>query len=279
MYDLGVTRRSRSMRTVLLVFCSCFIRSGALAKTRIIFAPHPDDEALMASGIIYSALSKGDVVKVVVMTNGDAFPPATTALGITREGESVSGMSILGLSEQNIIFLGYGDLTLMKLYNSASPTTVFTSTAGQTQTYASRGLGSTDYHNYLHGAHGAYNQATLLGDVEAVLQNFNPDEIYTTNSWDAHPDHQATLLFVAEAILALRNNGVSLSPRLFESIIHAPSDGYGPGVNSWPWPPFTPLQPLTIPHGLAATPLDWNQTMNFPVPAPMQDPNSATNLK
>jgi len=141
MYDLGVTRRSRSMRTVLLVFCSCFIRSGALAKTRIIFAPHPDDEALMASGIIYSALSKGDVVKVVVMTNGDAFPPATTATGITREAETVSGMSVLGLSEQNIIFLGYGDLTLMKLYNSASPTTVFTSTAGQTQTYASRGLG------------------------------------------------------------------------------------------------------------------------------------------
>src|SRR6266581_4593235 len=112
----SVVHRIRFILLLQIVFTS-----ATYAKTLIIFAPHPDDEALMASGIMYSALSKGDVVKVVVMTNGDAFPPATTATGITREAETVSGMSVLGLSEQNIIFLGYGDLTLMKLYNSASP--------------------------------------------------------------------------------------------------------------------------------------------------------------
>jgi hypothetical protein len=66
-------------------------------------------------------------------------------------------MSTLGLTEQGIIFLEYGDGTLMELQNSTSPTTVYTSAAGQTQTYASRGLGATDYHNYLYGSHGAYN--------------------------------------------------------------------------------------------------------------------------
>ena len=37
--------------------------------------------------------------------------------------------------------------------------------------------------------------------------------------------------------------------------------------------------PSPIPRGLAGTPLDWNQIINFPVPAVMQDPNPSTNLK
>src|SRR5207253_3728881 len=40
-----------------------------------------------------------------------------------------------------------------------------------------------------------------------------------------------------------------------------------------------PLVPIPIPRGLAGTPLDWNQIINFPVPAVMQDPNPSTNLK
>src|SRR5438067_6956285 len=78
------------------------------AKTLLVIAPHPDDEALMGSGIIYSALARGDTVKVIVMTNGDAGGTPSTTLGITREGETVTGMSTLGLSEQDIIILGYG---------------------------------------------------------------------------------------------------------------------------------------------------------------------------
>src|ERR1051326_2558160 len=142
----------------LLVLVSLIFPPSTAAKTLMIFAPHPDDEALMASGIMYSALARGDTVKVVVMTNGDSGGTPSTTLGITREGETVSGMSTLGLSEENIIFLGYGDATLLPIENSSSATTVFTSNAGQTQTYASRGLGATDYHNHLYGAHGAYNQ-------------------------------------------------------------------------------------------------------------------------
>src|SRR6266567_4798943 len=273
---LGILRIAALPVLVFLIF-----PFTTAAKTLIIFAPHPDDEALMASGIMYSALARGDTVKVVLMTNGDAGGPVpSVSLGTSRQGETVTGMSTLGLSEQNIIFLGYGDEMLMELQNSTSPTTVYTSDAGQTQTYASRGLGGTDYHNYLNQVHGAYNQATLLADVQAVFQNFKPDEIYTTASWDAHPDHQATGLFVAQAILALRKSGVSFSPKLYETIIHAPSDGYQSiGAGFWPAPLFTPLVPIPIPRGLAGTPLDWNQIINFPVPAVMQDPNPSTNLK
>ena len=50
----------------LLVLLSPMFPLITAAKTLMIFAPHPDDEALMASGIMYSALSRGDTVKVVV---------------------------------------------------------------------------------------------------------------------------------------------------------------------------------------------------------------------
>ena len=40
-------------------------------KTIVIFAPHPDDEALCCAGVIYAAEAQGDVVWVVVVTNGD----------------------------------------------------------------------------------------------------------------------------------------------------------------------------------------------------------------
>jgi LmbE family N-acetylglucosaminyl deacetylase len=262
---------------ILAAITLCCSPLVAQKKSILVFAPHPDDEALMASGVIYSHLQNGDTVNVVMMTSGDSG--GSVSMGLTREAETVAGMGVLGLHEPNVIFLGYGDGSLMTLYSSSSPTQVYTSAAGQTQTYASRGLGSTDYHNFLNGQHGAYNQATLLQDIEAVLQNTKPDEIYTTISEDTHPDHAATYLFVAEAIQALRNGGSTLAPKLFGTFVWAP--GYiNPGGNVWPMPPaFAPGQPLSPVPNLSATPLDGNGFMNFPVPAAMQDPNPTTNLK
>ena len=42
-------------------------------KTVVVFAPHPDDEALCCSGVIYAAKAAGNTVKVVVVTNGDFY--------------------------------------------------------------------------------------------------------------------------------------------------------------------------------------------------------------
>jgi LmbE family N-acetylglucosaminyl deacetylase len=37
----------------------------------MIFSPHPDDEALMTSGIIEAALNEGIHPRVVIVTTGD----------------------------------------------------------------------------------------------------------------------------------------------------------------------------------------------------------------
>jgi len=39
----------------------------------LVFAPHPDDETLGAAGLMRQARLRGDDVRVVILTNGDAF--------------------------------------------------------------------------------------------------------------------------------------------------------------------------------------------------------------
>ena len=255
-------------------------------KTIVVFAPHPDDEALCCSGVIYAAKAAGNTVKVVVVTNGDFYGYNT---GFTREAETVSAMAALGVAEQDIIFLGYGDQTLLDLFQSASPTTIITSEAGQTHTYGNRGLGSVDYHTYLHGTPGTYNRQTILGDIEAALQNLHPDEIYTTGLYDDHPDHQNTFTFVTEALLALRKQGVALSPRIHETLIHPPCSSCGvPSNGNYMWPGggpgilprFNPTPIYSDPYYLSInTPYQWNRIESIPVPASMQTSNQSANLK
>src|SRR6267143_677259 len=136
-------------RIALFTLLGAFLVGGrASAKNIMVFAPHPDDEVLMTAGIIADGISRADTVTVVVMTNGD-FRGVT--VGYTREQESVAGLAYLGLTDQNIVFLGYGDGHTLDIYQSPSDTAVFTSPAGQTQTYGNQGLGGMDYHRYRTG--------------------------------------------------------------------------------------------------------------------------------
>jgi LmbE family N-acetylglucosaminyl deacetylase len=275
----------------MALVCMLFLipeTAAAQHKTVVILAPHPDDEALCCSGVIYNALQQGSTVKIVVVTNGDYYSHGTR-LGIERESESVTAMGNLGLSAPDIIFMGYGDQTLQSLYESTSPATIITSRAGQSETYAKQGLGGVSYHEYLHGAPGPYNRETVLQDMKAMLRNLQPDEIYTTSLWDDHPDHRATFNFVVEALLGLKRQGVLLSPRVHETIIHCPCSSCGvpddkhyqwPGAGRKVEPVFNPAEPFPEPYYLSSmTPYEWDRIESIPVPAPMRDSNQDANLK
>jgi len=49
---------------------------SSIEESIIVFAPHPDGGALGCAGEIYDAVQNGYDVKVVVMTNGDAYKHA-----------------------------------------------------------------------------------------------------------------------------------------------------------------------------------------------------------
>ncbi|HWM43315.1 MAG TPA: PIG-L family deacetylase, partial [Burkholderiales bacterium] len=267
--------RAACLGALILAFAG--LAPVAAAKTILVIAPHSDDEVLVAGGRIKAALLAGDTVKIVVVANGDF---SGVDEGLRRQAESVAAAEFLGLTEDDVIFLGYGDSSLMQIHNAASPTEVITSNAGQTQTYGTRGWGRKDFHSHrFGGSPGPYNRVTLEQDLRTLLEDYLPDEIYTVSNQDIHPDHQAVALFVTDALVARKRSGAALSTKLYQGIVWPPiasgdnwPEGEAPGCA-----PERPFPPLPQP-----TQLEWKRTMravvlaNLKCQAIQQYPSQAT---
>jgi LmbE family N-acetylglucosaminyl deacetylase len=73
----------------------------------LLLAPHPDDDLIIAAGIIADAHRRGEPVTVVFLTNGDF---EGTEAGLTRQTEVVTAQTqYLGTVESELLFLGYRD--------------------------------------------------------------------------------------------------------------------------------------------------------------------------
>ena len=191
----------------------------------LILAPHPDDEALMFSGIIYRALNQGEDINIVLMTNGDYL---SIDYGYLRQNETIAAMvNVLGVSESDITFLGYPDGGLETIYYYyTSPDNAY-SNHGQTETYGDRGLGGTDYHTYKFGEPGKYNKPNILMDLESILSEFLPEHIYTTSEFDTHWEHEITYLYLRDALLNLSDQYPDYQPAIHTTLIHGGDDvGY-----------------------------------------------------
>ena len=80
------------------------------AKKVMVLVPHEDDEINLAGGVIEEYLKHGSEVYIVFSTNGDGDERHDMSkLGNVRIGEAIKALSVLGVPEKNIVFLGYGD--------------------------------------------------------------------------------------------------------------------------------------------------------------------------
>jgi LmbE family N-acetylglucosaminyl deacetylase len=222
----------------------------------VIFAPHPDDEALIASGIIQSALIRHIPVKVVVVTNGDVLGKT---YGRYRQIETIKAMKVLGLSEENIIFFGYGDRLMMPIFNSDNPKQVYKSRARSTMSYASQGLGKVSYHKYWTNEEALYTRENVVADFNQILKTYNPDGIFTTSRLDKHPDHRAVQAFISESINYMIESNNSFHTKLYEAIVHAPGE--------FLWPYFDD-EKIKMPKFLKNDSQIWTkQFISFEVPS------------
>ncbi len=251
--------------TILLLLWFILITEAGLGNI-VIFAPHPDDEALMFSGIIYRTLEQGKPVKVVVMTNGDA---RGITMGLAREKETINAMvGVIGMSENDIIFLGYPDAGLETIYlDYTSPNDLYESPKTEmSETYGNRGLGRSDYHTFRFGKPGKYNKLHVLMDIENILKDFLPDHIYVTSEFDTHKDHSATYLFVKDALLNISGDYPNYQPTVHKTLIHVGDDDF--------WPSATNRKTLFGPPPfIQSIPLAWNLRESINVPFMMQSAN------
>jgi|GEM_PF-1068286 len=181
----------------------------------VVIAPHPDDEALIASGVLLRAAQTGSDPAVVVMTNGDLD---CIHDGLRREGESVTGLAALGVREDRVFFLGYPDGALARLGQTPLPPRrrIIDGTCrlGNT-TYGARGFGRHDYHRARFGASAVYTRENAVADLASVLAELRPTDVVVTHPDDTHPDHAAAYTLLRSALDRLAE-----APRVHRALVH-----------------------------------------------------------
>jgi len=147
---------------------------STLARTLIV-APHPDDDAIGAGGLIQRAVAGGARVRVVFATDGEsnAWPQRfmhrklvirkddRARWGAMRRGEALEALARLGVERDAACFLGFPDQKIAVLARAGCP--------------------------------------KLLEALRAIVDDFQPTLIVSPSSRDLHADHRALAWFVHRA--------------------------------------------------------------------------------
>ena len=176
----------------------------------LVIAPHPDDEALGAAGLIQRVVTAGGSVRVILMTSGDAFPEGVEAArhirrprprdfrsyGDLREREATSAMQRLGLSRAQLLFPGFPDGGLC-LHRVELP-------VGKARPFDSPFTKRDEppvYERLIPGV--KYRGSDIRREIERVLVGYRPTLVALPHVEDDHPDHCSTHIFVREALDAV----------------------------------------------------------------------------
>lgn len=180
------------------------------ATRLLVFAPHCDDETLGCAGLIQKTVTAGGAARVVMVTNGDGYrtaverntrelrvePEDYIRFATLRQAEAYHALGQIGLSQDNVLFLGYPDRGLMPIWNSHwqrdDPYI-----SGYTR------CSSSPYENTFDPL-ARYCGSDLLKDIKATMRNYRPTLVTVTHPSDDHPDHAAAAAFVARAIQELQ---------------------------------------------------------------------------
>lgn len=232
----------------------------------LVLAPHPDDEVLGCAGIIQSVAEMRLPIRVVFFTYGDnnewsflvyrkhpvLFPRAVQAMGQIRHHEALAAANVLGLSPDQLTFLGYPDFGTLAIWYEhwgAQPPHVAMLTRARAVPYANA---------FRPGA--PYKGEEILRDLTTVLREFRPTKVFVSHPADHNGDHAALYLFTRVALWDLQGE---LSPELYPYLIH---------LTHWPQPrglaPAESLRPAAvlgqqtswITHGLSAEQVARKQT-------------------
>jgi LmbE family N-acetylglucosaminyl deacetylase len=219
----------------------------------MILAPHPDDEAIGCAGVIQIARRAGADIRIVYLTNGDhnefAFIVSEKRIvfrstgfiymGQKRQKEAINAMSLLGLKESDLVFLGYPDFGTFRIFKDFW---------GSKRSYKSilTRITKVPYKGNL--SYGApYQGESILEDLKEVIRIFQPTKVFVSHHADVNVDHKSLYLFLEVALTDLRND--LPRPKIYPYLVH---------FLGWPLPRhYHPKLPLLPPAPLSAQPISW----------------------
>lgn len=179
-------------------------------KTVMFIVPHQDDDTNFAGSTISNYAKAGSKVIVVFGTNGDCY-----GLGKTRIKEAIKVLKSLGVSEENIIFLGYGDVWKSKLKNiyNVDDDEIVTSRIGRTETYGIKG--KPDFRTSISGVPSIYTKANYRQDIKDVILKYKPETIFCSD-FDIHPEHRTVSLLFEEAMEQILKEDIGYTPTVYK---------------------------------------------------------------
>jgi LmbE family N-acetylglucosaminyl deacetylase len=203
----------------------------------LVLAPHIDDETIGAGGLIQEALARTAALRIVYITNGDnnlvsvikeggpkISPDEFIRLGEQRMAEGRMAAATLGLTDGNIIFLGFPDRgissLLTKYYNPNNP-------------YSSQGtyFSYNPYRGtYREGQ--TYSGSNLADDLSQIIADFRPTIIISPHFRDRHPDHRAVFQFLQKII-----DETGLEAKVYSYLVHYPDFPTEGGPSDFIYPP------------------------------------------
>jgi LmbE family N-acetylglucosaminyl deacetylase len=176
----------------------------------LIVAPHPDDETITTAGIIKYCTDNKIPVKVVIMTDGDSYH----SLAATRYNETQNATRILGLTPENVIFMGYPDGNLNSLFSVYwDEDKHFTNPDGH----------SIIKYSYAYKPNQTISGANLANNLEEVITNYHPTIIIGPDGEDQQIDHKAT-----QAFLEYSAGQVNYTGKRYNYLVHLPPNWPNP---------------------------------------------------
>jgi LmbE family N-acetylglucosaminyl deacetylase len=146
-------------------------------------------------------------------------------MGVVRRDEALAAARILGVSAENLVFLGYPDFGTLQIFESHwAERPAFRSYLTERR--------SVPYPHALRpGA--PYKGESILEDLTHVLREFRPTKIFVSHPADHHPDHRALFLYLQVALWNERS-----APEIFPYLVHHAGwpvpDGYHPELQLEP---------------------------------------------
>lgn len=192
----------------------------------MVIVPHQDDELNILGGVLEEYVRYGSEVYAVFVTNGDYYGVVND-----RYREALAVFEKLGVPEDQVIFLGYGDNWREDgphIYNAASGA-VLESYIGQSATY-----GTSLHPAYREGR--AYTIDNLAEDFRDVILEVAPDIIFCTD-YDRHIDHKGTTLLFDKVMGVILKEKEDYRPVVYKSYAYgtaweAETDFYAQNIRS-----------------------------------------------
>lgn len=183
-----------------------------------VIVPHQDDELNIAGQLLPYFTEAGSQVKILFSTNGDAH----VREGAVRYHETVAATAVIGVAEEDLVWLGYPDCkTSAHLYHDrfedvAHPERMMTKCYGPVETLTKR----------MTGAEKPVCRASMLADIGLFLSSWRPDVIIAID-YDSHPDHRALSLLFEEALSRVIAEDPSYRPYVLKKFAYV-GCWYGP---------------------------------------------------